>query len=463
MMEREGPSDWKSMPVEVLEDIFQRLPVKNKGRCSQVCRQWRKGFNSSVSWRTFTFKDGIFVRRKYTQHSGWQYHIDHWRLRNLITNTTNHWRTLIIEPVTNIFNLYEFFRVLANYAEYYEKFSMKERPQAKIHTFDFKWHLHIENNEVGGIEDKDVGTGGQILYSLGNVLKYLHGLQSLSLADLQLTQAEADDFLNTLLEKFWDKLTYLSLLNVTLQPKPVLQVGCFLKLRKLLVSPQMLSSETLSLLACLEHLETLSIVQDEKSSQSTDISRHAWNMFTHQNMDRTRVWLILRGKPKTSLIIQPGAPVYGIRMEESAGQLTMELAEQIANFYSGTLRHFIQCGLERMKRGKTMEERVDSALIEVVSRCQLLERVACRERFSYGTAVILSVYAERYGINLWMRKNALLRRICWCRTDMKSYGISFDWLKSRTRSEELVIETVHCSTGQPMAVLDDKSYRALKI
>lgn len=30
-----------------------------------------------------------------------------------------------------------------------------------------------------------------------------------------------------------------------------------------------------------------------------------------------------------SLIIQPGAPIYGIKMENSAGQLTMELAEQV--------------------------------------------------------------------------------------------------------------------------------------
>ncbi|EFP03569.1 hypothetical protein CRE_19270 [Caenorhabditis remanei] len=460
----EGPSGWNVMPVEVLEDIFKHLPAKNKGRCSQVCRQWNEGFKSDFSWRTFTFKDGVFVRRKFTQHSGWQYHIDHWRLKNLITNKTKAWRVLNVEPVNNIFNLYEFFRVLANYSEHYEKFSATERPIGKIHTFNFKWHLHVDQNETGGlIEDKDVGTGGQILGSLNNVLKYLHGLKSLNLVDLQLTHQEADEFLATLLEKFHEKLTYLSLLNVTLFPKPILQVGCFLKLRKLLVSPQMLCTDTLSAIACLEHLENLSIVQDEKSSQSTDISRNAWNMFVKQNMDRTRVWLILRGKPKTSLIIQPGAPVYGIRMENSAGQLTMELAEQIANYYSGSLHHFIQSGLERMKRGKKMEERVDSALIEIVSRCPLLERVACRERLSYGTAVILSVYAERNGFKVYLRKNALLKRICWCRFDMETHGILFNWLREMCRTEELVTEILQYSTNQPMVVYDDRSYKALNL
>lgn len=78
------------------------------------------------------------------------------------------------------------------------RFSSQDRPMAKIHTFNFKWHLHVDENETGGfIAGKDVGTGGQILHSLKTVLNYLHGLKSLSLVDLQLTHDEADDFLST--------------------------------------------------------------------------------------------------------------------------------------------------------------------------------------------------------------------------------------------------------------------------
>ncbi|PIC20336.1 hypothetical protein B9Z55_025571 [Caenorhabditis nigoni] len=455
---------WNAMPMELLEQIFDRIPPKNKGRCSQVCRQWNGAFKSPRSWRSFTFKDGVFVRRKYTQHSGWQYHIDHLRLRGLITKTTEQWRTFTVEPVTNLFNLYEFFRILANYCQHYEKFTKNIRPLGKVQTFNFKWHLHVGDAETGGfIADKDVGTGGQMLVSLNNVLQYLHGLKSLTLEDLQLTPQEATDFLLTLLEKFQEKLTYLSLLNATLIPEPLLQVGCFLKLKTLLVSPQMLCADTLSAIACLEQLENFSIVQDEKSSQSPDICRDAWNMFIRQNMGRTRVWLILRGKPQESLIIQPGAPVYGIRMENSAGQLTMELAEQIANYYSETLHVFIQTGLERMKRGKKMEERVDSALVEIVSRCTLLNRVACRERLSYGTAVILSVYAARNGFELFLRKNALLKRLCWCRLDMETHGILFNWLRNMARTEEILLETIRLHTNMSVSVFDDKTYRALKL
>ncbi|EGT32175.1 hypothetical protein CAEBREN_08489 [Caenorhabditis brenneri] len=458
----EGPSS--TLPMDVLVDIFDRLPAKNKGRCSQVCRQWSNGFHSKYSWRTFTFKDGVFVRCKFTSHSGWQYHIDHWRLKNLITNTLHHWRTLNVEPVTNLFNLHEFFRVLANYADHYEKCDPAIKPTKNIKTFNFKWRLHVQEDETGGfIENKDVGTGGQMLQSLQRVLNHLDGLHSLTLTDLQLTSEDADECVLTLLEKFQEKLTYLSLLNFTLQPQPFIQIGCFLKLRKLLVSPQMLCADTLSVIACLEHLESLSIVQDEKSSQSPDISRNAWNMFVDQNMGRTQVWLILRGKPQESLIIQPGAPVYGIKMEASAGQLTMEIAEQITNYYSGTLRHFIQLGLERMKRGKAMEDRVDPAIVEIVSRCPLLERIACRERMSYGTAIILSVYAARAGYQLWIRKNALLKRVCWCRRDIEALQIHWEWIRDNCKSETLAFGTIQQLTNRNHVILDDKAYRALKV
>lgn len=47
-----------------------------------------------------------------------------------------------MEPVTILFNLYEFFRVLINFAEYYEK-NTTYRPLTTIRSFSFKWQLHI--------------------------------------------------------------------------------------------------------------------------------------------------------------------------------------------------------------------------------------------------------------------------------------------------------------------------------
>ncbi|CAI5454775.1 unnamed protein product [Caenorhabditis angaria] len=459
--ENEDEVKWQILPTDLLQQIFAHLPVKNLGRCSQVCSNWFYTYHTDYPWRTFTFKDGIFVRRKFTQHSGWQYHIDHWRLRFLITNAARRWRILIIRPVTNLFNLYEFFRVLTNFSEYYERHTEEDRPLAMVRDFHFQWKLHVDEDETSGIlQDKDIGTGGEMLHTLTSVMKHLHGLKSISLIDLQLTHWEADRFIVELLDKFSNQLTYLSLLNVTLHPKPFLQVGLFLNLRKLLVSPQMLDADTLSVISCLQNLDTFSIIQDEKSSAAPVCNRQAWKTFTAQSQGRIRVWLILRGKPKIHLIIQPNAPVYGIKMEMSSGQLTLETAEQIANFYSNTLCQFVQCGLERYKRGGKMNERVDLALFELCRRCLNLEVVSCRERISHGTAVMLAIFAQRNGFKLFLRQNGLLKRVCWCRTDVTEHEVDFDWLKQVCKSQEEVISTIQILTKQTWPVLDDKAFNS---
>lgn len=57
-------------------------------------------------------------------------------------NATAKWRVLEIEPVTILFNLYEFIRVLTNFSEYYERNS-SEKPLQGIRSFSFKWQLHV--------------------------------------------------------------------------------------------------------------------------------------------------------------------------------------------------------------------------------------------------------------------------------------------------------------------------------
>ncbi|CAD6190497.1 unnamed protein product [Caenorhabditis auriculariae] len=452
-------SGWQCAPTNVLEEIFALLPLKNLGRCSQVCYQWFIASSTDYPWRKFVFKDGVFVRRKYTQHSGWQYHIDHWRLRFLISNASRKWRVLVIEPVTNLFNLYEFFRVLTNFSEYYERNTEEDRPLGKIRQFHFQWRLQVDDEIAGVHRDKDIGTGGEMLHTLSNLLTHLHGLKVLSLIDLQLTFWEGDQFLNDLLAKFSTQLEYLSLLNVSLRPRAFLQPALFLNLRQLVVSPQMIGDDNLSLIACLRRLQTLTIVQDEKCDLVVPCSSKAWQVFTEQNCSRTRLWLILKGKPKCALIIQPCAPVFGIKMEESSGQLTNGIADQISLYYSETLEVFEQCGLERMKRGKKMKERADLALVLLASKCQSLKMLACRERIAHGTALILATFARKKSFQLTLRKNGLLKRVCWSRREVSEMDISFDWLKRHSKNLILVMEEIRRLTSQTRVIIDDKCYK----
>jgi hypothetical protein len=116
-------------------------------------------------------------------------------VRYLITNTARKWRHLIIRPVTLLFNLYEFIRVLTNFSEYYEN-TGDQRPLADVQTFEFNWQLHIHDyNTVALVKRKEnhdetttstttkvYGTGG--------------GLRHLSLRQLQLDSWECQPFID---------------------------------------------------------------------------------------------------------------------------------------------------------------------------------------------------------------------------------------------------------------------------
>src|SRR4051812_33093240 len=79
--------------------------------------------------------------RRYTSHTGWMRVTDHWKLRFLIQRALHRWRHVIIKPVTSLFNLYEFLRVLTNFTEFYEKQDVESL--SGIRCFEFDWQLHF--------------------------------------------------------------------------------------------------------------------------------------------------------------------------------------------------------------------------------------------------------------------------------------------------------------------------------
>lgn len=71
--------------------------------------------------------------------------------RFLITNATSKWKELIIDPVSILFNLYEFIRTLTNFSEYYEK-TLSEKPLKGIKRFTFKWQLYVHERGENQVE-----------------------------------------------------------------------------------------------------------------------------------------------------------------------------------------------------------------------------------------------------------------------------------------------------------------------
>uniref|UniRef100_A0A914RSL1 Uncharacterized protein n=1 Tax=Parascaris equorum TaxID=6256 RepID=A0A914RSL1_PAREQ len=366
-----------------------------------VCSNWYRVFRSNYPWRHFQFRDYIFTRRKFTSHAGWQYAIDHWRLRQLE-----------IVPVTILFNLYEFIRVLTNFSEYYEK-NTEDRPLEGIRSFIFKWQLHL--HERGNQNAK-------------------------------------------LLYQFDSQLTSLCLINLTKVPRPFLQIGLFLYLEHLTVSPQHLDESVVILVADLRQLKSFIIYQNEKALGASAVSAKAWQAFSASNKHTRN--MTFAGKSHGDLLIQPNAPVYAIIFENSIGQLTDEIAQEVSVFrvplynrrnfplyssmlnyyekelgkgiqicdnYSTSLQYLIQKGLERRYRPRQFAMRVDMPAIIIALRCCMqnhfiyarllhtfrakLKLLAVRERISFGTALLLAIISASHKTTLCTRRNALLKRL----------------------------------------------------
>ena len=58
--------------------------------------------------------------------------------------------------------------------------------------FSFKWSLHVQDQNSGGeLEEKDIGTGGEMLRSIRALLFQLHALKDLELHQLQLNSNDS--------------------------------------------------------------------------------------------------------------------------------------------------------------------------------------------------------------------------------------------------------------------------------
>uniref|UniRef100_A0A915AHD3 F-box domain-containing protein n=1 Tax=Parascaris univalens TaxID=6257 RepID=A0A915AHD3_PARUN len=250
------------------------------------CDQSRVDVRRSCCTRVVGLICQMFSSKKSSQH----FHsriLDDAR-RYLIMNAAPKWRQLEIVPVTILFNLYEFIRVLTNFSEYYEK-NTEDRPLEGIRSFIFKWQLHL--HERGNQNAKMIGTGGEMLKSLSLLLSHLHGLNELELRELQLEPWECNHFVDDLLYQFDSQLTSLCLINLTKVPRPFLQIGLFLYLEHLTVSPQHLDESVVILVADLRQLKSFIIYQNEKALGASAVSAKAWQAFSASNK-HTRVYLI---------------------------------------------------------------------------------------------------------------------------------------------------------------------------
>ncbi|KAM3728481.1 Protein max [Dirofilaria immitis] len=241
------------------------------------------------------------------------------------------------------------------------------------------------------------------------------------------------------------------------QAKPLLQLGLFLFLEHLTISPQHLNESIVKLLADLRYLKSLIILQNEKTFAAKAVDSKTWLSFAERN-NHTRIYLIQAGKRQNALLIQPGSPVYAIIFNKSIGQLTNELMQEICYNYSTTLQFFLQKGLERRYRSREFMKRVDIFAIELALRCHNLKLLTIRERMCFTIALLLAQIVRSYQITICLRRNALLKRVNWTDYAVKKiFGSENNqkWIKEHYRNFELFERTIQNITGITATIVTD--------
>ncbi|GIX88125.1 f-box domain-containing protein [Caerostris extrusa] len=203
-------SNWNILPDILLEDIFSRLTIRERYYASQVCRNWNRLFYSKRIWETFILGDKTLTRRKFNYYMGDQYVLDHHRTQLCLHRIARGIRKLIITPMENFYNLYEFMTILSYFCENFESLHM-------IRTFDFTFGCEL-SPEVAQDRNKVFGTGGKLLEALKRLMDDLKGLRRLSLQDLLLEKIEARCLLDDVAYNCCESLRTLRLVNCSKEP-----------------------------------------------------------------------------------------------------------------------------------------------------------------------------------------------------------------------------------------------------
>ncbi|CAG2170818.1 unnamed protein product [Oppiella nova] len=118
----DGLYGWQALPDVLLEEILSLLSIKERHIASQI----------------FLNRMGTYLRK------------------------------IVVKPTENLFNLYEFMKILSYFAEFYD-----QNPLQRVNALDFTFSCH-QLLERGSNEETVFGTGGKLLQSLMRLMKNLN-------------------------------------------------------------------------------------------------------------------------------------------------------------------------------------------------------------------------------------------------------------------------------------------------
>ncbi|XP_076462630.1 uncharacterized protein LOC143294985 [Babylonia areolata] len=441
---------WKSLPAILLEDIFAMLTPKQRHQASMVCQPWYDTFYSPRVWETFVLRERTLTKRRFNLYKGYQRELCPRKTQLCLMRVGCYFKRIVVTAISDYYNLYEFLRVLSSFLSFYPSF-----PMPLLSTFRFTFAC--ESRGVNGTII--IGTGGNILSKLKELVANMQQLQHLALNELLLEEVEVEGLLAAAASSSAESLHYLELLNCSKVPVPVCEVTQFTQLLTLKVSPQHLNEEVILLLGGTQLLH-LHLVQDAYTCPCLPVTPEAWKLF-RQMAPSKRVFLEVEGRTTTPLLLQPHAPVRGVVFRTPYHRLHAQLVTWLVEFYSQTLEYVVQERLPRAHGSRRFQERADQGLLRLVRACPRLHTLVVRERLSLATMLLLPREGPAL-TSLTLRRNALLKRCEWPR----AAGWSEDfhrWLRVTGRDYDLAFSHMPVLMRQAWKPLPDRVFKDLAV
>ncbi|GAB1607943.1 uncharacterized protein LOC115226514 [Argonauta hians] len=448
--EEEDLQGWAALPDILLEQVLSMLSPKHRHQCSMVCRRWYRYFYTPKVWENFVLNDRSFTRKKFNLYLGYQQESDPRKVQLCLSRVGSLFKSIVIPPIKDYFNLYEFLRILGYFLNYFDDY-----PMPLLRTFRFTFHCEFWDHSGVSIH----GTGGDILDKTKNVIGSMKNMKEIYLANLMLDLKDAEGFIDPLYKMSGDTLQTLSLINCTNDVHPFPLVAQMSALQKLVISPNNIDDESILLFAGT-NLTEIHIVEDHLTPSSVPISPVAWS-FLLEMIPYIRVVLRTRGRLNRDMMQQPGAPVYSVIHENPRSQLKPAVAMQLVDLYHKNLEVFAQLKLPRVHGSRSFGERIDSSLVMMVKGCPRLHTLIIKERLSTASLLLL-LHGAKNLKKLYVRQNGLLRKYDWPR--LPDWSDSFyRWLKRTSYDMDSLQSHVSQVLGYNWYPLTDKQFKLLSL
>lgn len=435
---------WKFLPDILLEDVFTMLAPKARHEASQVCQRWYGAFYSPRVWETFTLKERTLTKKRFNLYRGYQREVCPRKTQVCLLRVGAYFKKIVIPPISDFYNLYEFIRVVNSYMGFFEEF-----PMPLLNTFHFTFAC-----ESHGMTGKLVhGTGGKLLEELKSLLSNMRNMKNFKLNQLLLDDYEITDLINAIANRSSDSLKCFELLNCSRVPYALHEISKFENLQQLIISPQHLNELVLLLVAGMG-LTELHLVQDAYTCEFDPVPSEAWKM-AKEIAPFLSVTLEVRGDTKSDIMLQPHAPVKRIIYNTPHAKTVPDTVSTAAYFYRDTLEEYIQRCLPRVHGSRSFDKRGDFSLLNLLQRCRRIHTLVIRERISTATLLLLAEEGKSLQ-NLIVRQNALIKKCDWPNQWTNEF---YDWLRTSSHSFETTNQEVAKILGPPWKPLSDQEFK----